>query len=333
MNGAPPKTGEPSRRLFVLRVLGTVLSLALLVYLIAAQGWGEFRDVIRRVEWWHLVLSVLLILGSRICTVLRWLVLLKSAGARISFWQATRLMFVGNFASNFLPSTIGGDVFRLGGAVRLGVDPATATASLVVDRLLGMAGMASLSPFGLFLITRAAAPVPSTQGLVAVGMLAGIGQRIDRVPVIGPLYRKAGRFIREMLHHSVGWFRRPASLLLALLYSYGHMLFTFLTLWLLLGGMHQSISLLWVGALWSLSYFVSLLPVSVNGLGLQELSITTLYSQFGGVSLEAALALAVLMRMLFLVASLPGALFAPDILRPPKRDALPKAGDSSTQNL
>ena len=330
MNGASPQSGESSRRLFVLRVLGTVLSLALLVYLIQAQGWGEFRDVMRRVSWWHLVLAVLLIIGSRIFTTLRWLVLLRYADAKINFWQALRLIFVGNFASNFLPSTVGGDFVRLAGTIQLGIDPATSAASLVVDRLVGMAGMASLSPFGLFLLTRGAAAAQALQTFALLGMFAGIGQRIDRLPVIGPIYRKAQRFFHELVRHSIGWFRQPESLVLAILFTFGHMLFTFLTIWMLLGGMHQSISLWWVGALWSLSYFVSLVPFSINGLGLQEVSITMLYSQFGGVSMESALALAVITRMLFLLASLPGALFAPDILRPRKNAVRPETGDSST---
>lgn len=329
MNGAAPKAGEPSRRLSLLRVLGTVLSLALLVYLIQAQGWGEFRDVMRRVSWWHLALAVLLIIGSRVCTTLRWLVLLRFANAKVNFWQALRLIFIGNFASNFLPSTVGGDFVRLAGTIQLGVDPATSAASLVVDRLVGMAGMASLSPFGLFLLTRGSGAAQAVQGFVVLGMFAGMGQRIDRLPVIGPIYRKAQAFFHNLVRHSIGWFRRPESLLLALLFNFGHMLFTFMTIWVLLGGMHQSISLLWIGALWSLSYFVSLVPFSINGLGLQEVSITMLYSQFGGVSMESALALAVLMRMLFLLASLPGALFAPDILRSRKKTVHPETGDSS----
>lgn len=59
------------------------------------------------------------------------------------------LMFTGNFSSNFLPTTIGGDVVRLGGAMQMGYDRAICLASLVVDRLIGMAGMALALPLGL----------------------------------------------------------------------------------------------------------------------------------------------------------------------------------------
>jgi len=46
-----------------------------------------------------------------------------------------------------LPTTIGGDVLRLAGAVRLGLSTSLAAASLVVDRLVGMTGMVLMVPF------------------------------------------------------------------------------------------------------------------------------------------------------------------------------------------
>ncbi len=69
--------------------------------------------------------------------------------AKISFRQSLRITFAGLFASNFLPTTIGGDVVRLAGAIQYELDAATSTASLVVDRLVGMAGMAMMVPFSL----------------------------------------------------------------------------------------------------------------------------------------------------------------------------------------
>ncbi len=68
---------------------------------------------------------------------------------KIPFRQSLRITFAGLFASNFLPTTIGGDVVRLAGAIQYRLDAATSTASLVVDRLVGMAGMAMMVPFSL----------------------------------------------------------------------------------------------------------------------------------------------------------------------------------------
>lgn len=291
----------------VWRVLGTLLSLALIVYLLRGQGWDAFLDVLRMLPVWYFLAALGLVLLSRICVTLRWFILLRSAGLRIGFWQCLRLVFMGLFASNFLPSTIGGDLVRLAGALYLKLDAAISAASLIVDRLIGMAGMALFLPVGL----------------TAVARLGGTASIMITIPAARDLWNRAAGFGRKLLQNTVYWVRNPVGLGLAFLCTLGHMLFTFLTVWLLLDGMRQPVSFWLIGGLWSLSYFVSLAPFSINGLGLQEVSIAYLYSHFGGVSMQAGLALAVLMRMAFLIASLPGVLFLPDILRrPPAPDAL-----------
>ncbi|HEX9017789.1 MAG TPA: lysylphosphatidylglycerol synthase transmembrane domain-containing protein [Anaerolineaceae bacterium] len=298
------------RKISLWRVLGTVLSLGLLVYLIYAQGWNEFASVLRRVPLSAVVFAFVLLICSRVCVTLRWYTLLRSAKVEISFWQCFRLMFMGNFSSNFLPSTVGGDLVRLAGAIYLKVDAGVSAASLVLDRLVGMAGMSSLAPFGLVMVFHPLGAVVSPR------FAAGIFPALLRLPGARWLYQRLEKFVRNLLQSALYWLRHPTSLLLALLCTYGHMLFTFLMTDVLLSAMHQSVSLWRIGALWSLSYFVSLVPVSINGLGLQELSISYLYSHFGGVTPEAGLALAVMTRLLFLLASLPGVFFLPDILRP-----------------
>jgi uncharacterized membrane protein YbhN (UPF0104 family) len=308
-----PASTQPGRVPFW-RVLGTVLSLALLVYLIRVQGWDEFTQVLARLPGYYFWLALGLTLLSRVCIGLRWFTLLRSADVKISFWQSLRLTFMGLFAANFLPTTVGGDLVRMAGVMYLRVDAGIGAASLVVDRLVGMAGMASWAPFGIAIVLRSGAGAGTSAVPAARWALLPF---LARVPGGSWVYRKAEKFTRSLLRSAMYWLRHPWSLGLALVCTYGHMFFTFSATWLLLQGMHQPVSFWWIGALWSLNYFITtLLPVSINGLGLQEVAISQLYSHFGGVSMEAALALAVLSRMLYLLASLPGAAFLPDILRP-----------------
>lgn len=306
---------RPSRRNLVVRVVGTVLSIALLVFLISTQGWGEFAGALRRIPASYFWIALALMFGSRMCVALRWFVLLRSAQVKMPFWQCLRLVFMGLFASNFLPTTIGGDLVRMAGSVSLGMDAGVSAASLVVDRLIGMAGMSSLAPVGLFIVLRSSAGQPGTfqaPFLLVGGVFSGLAQ----IRGVAWVKKKLRKFFGSILRSSALWVKKPFSLLLALLSTYGHMLFTFLIISLLLKGMNQPLSFWWIAGLWSLSYFITLVPVSVNGLGVQELSISLLYSHFGGVSAETGLALAVFMRVLPLLASLPGVLFLPEILRP-----------------
>jgi len=299
---------RPRRKPSFWRVAGTLLSLGLLVYLVWLQGWDEFAQALTRLPAGVFLAALGMAFVSRAAITLRWHVLLRAAGVKIPFGQSLRLVFMGLFASNFLPSTVGGDLVRLAGAVYLRIDAGVSAASLLVDRLVGMAGMAMMAPIGLYVVLTQPAASATPVWLWMAGFLPpGLLRRA---------WDWALRFLKKLLRSAAYWLQHPASLVLPFLFTLVHMLMTFLMIVILLKGMGESLSFWWIAGLWSLSYFISLAPVAVNGLGLQEVSIAYLYSQFGGVSMNAALALAVLLRLLFLLCSLPGALFLPDILRP-----------------
>jgi uncharacterized membrane protein YbhN (UPF0104 family) len=69
-----------------------------------------------------------------------------------------------------------------------------------------------------------------------------------------------------------------------------------------------------IAGLWSMSYFITLMPFSIGGLGIREISITYIFQEIGGISVESALTLAVLLRAVDILASIPGAIFLPTIL-------------------
>jgi glycosyltransferase 2 family protein len=278
----------------ILRWLGTLLAIILLIWLLSTQGWEKIFAAFRQIDLWRLVLALGLMLVSRLAVAGRWYALLRGTSERISYGLVTRITFAGLFASNFLPTTIGGDVIRLGGALRFGLDRAVALTSLIVDRLIGMAGMAMALP----------------------GLLLAVGSLPVSLLATAPLPPR--KFLSQGLHRlrqvSALWVHRPASLLAALGMTWIHMLATFAIADLILTGMGQDISFILIGGLWSLVYFITLLPISVNGMGTQELAISLLFTRLGGVSAESALVLALLMRVLPMLASLPGALFVPGML-------------------
>ena len=67
-----------------------------------------------------------------------------------------------------------------------------------------------------------------------------------------------------------------------------------------------------------LTYFISMLPISINAYGLREVAVTALYMQVGA-SLEQASTLAVITRFMLLLETLPGALWLSEIVTPEKK--------------
>ena len=279
----------------IARLLGSLLAVFLLVILLKEERGDEIASALRRVSIWYFVAGIFVLLISRWFVAGRWHVLLRSAGVNISFLRTAMLTFTGLFSSNFLPTTIGGDVVRLAGAMQLGYDRAICLASMVADRLIGMVGMAFTLPFGLI-------PLLSfgNSGLQSISFSA--------------LFQKGLDFVKRTLGAFVIWLNKPLALLLSLVFTFGNMAFIFLTNYILIVGMGHPVSYWLIAGLWSLTYFVTQIPISINGYGVQELSLTFLLSKFGGLSSSESLAIAVLIRVLFIIASLPGAFFLPSIL-------------------
>lgn len=316
-----------NRTALLIRLAGTLVAVALLLYLLSQQGWREIGTAIRLIPAWRFALALGLILVSRLAVSGRWYVLLRSAGVHISLAQSVRITFAGLFASNFLPTTIGGDVIRLAGAVQLNFDAMVSAASLVVDRLIGMLGMAMLLPFGLpqFLQNNGANAshlADGCKGLTVNAALLPLGKWGQKI------LAKGRQLIRQLLRALSVWVNQPGAMFLSLLFSWMHMLCVFGAIWLFLGGMGEAVPFMLVGGLYSLVYFVTLLPLSINGYGIQEVSMTFVFSVVAGASTHSSLAAALLFRTVMMLGSLPGALFVPALL-PGTRDPTDSIAESN----
>jgi glycosyltransferase 2 family protein len=310
----PEKTNR-SKGVSWLHGLGTVAALGMLVFLFSQQGWDEIMRALGAIPLWRLATALGLTLVSRLAVAGRWYALLATAGTGVTPWKSVQITFAGLFASQFLPTTVGGDVIRLAGGLRSGMNRAVCIASLIVDRLVGMAGMGMAALLLVF-------QLPELWRQLQIGSNIHPGLTSATTLVVAASesnwagrglawFRKA---IVRMLQALSIWLRHPGGLLLALCFTWIHMLCVFGSIALFLPPLGEAMPFWKIAGLWSFTYFVTLLPVSLNGLGVQELSITFFFSEFGGIAMSNALTLALLLRVLPMFASLPGALSIPGLL-------------------
>ncbi len=288
----------------IIRWAGTLLSIGILVYLFRQIGAEETWAAVRKISLWRAAAVLALVFVSRMATWGRWHTLLQVQALRVRWQDSLRLTFAGLFASNVLPTTIGGDVVRLAGAVRLGIDAALAAASLVADRLVGMTGMALALPFAL----------PAVSGYLKAQSASGAPQTLVAASIFPGLFEKLQRALKKVFANFGFWLKHPLILAQALGFTFIHMLATFLIVQILVEGMGESISFGKIAGLWSLTYFISLIPISINGLGLQEVTITNLFSALGGLQPSTSITLAVILRVVWMIGSLPGAFMLGGIL-------------------
>jgi uncharacterized membrane protein YbhN (UPF0104 family) len=294
----------------LLQLAGTILAFGLLVVLLKDEGWGQIMDALRKIKPLNLFWVALLFLVARIALVGRWHVLVRSGGINMRFKDSMALTFTSLFASNFLPTTVGGDVVRLAGAMQMGFDRAVSLASIAADRLIGMLGMSMMAPVGL------AYSWSLLHVKTASAFLSFLQKPFD--------------FLKQTLSVFGIWFKRPTSLLGSLAFAWINMLCIFISIHILIGDFGSHVSFWMIAGLWSLTYFITLIPISISGYGVQELSFTFLMSHVAGLTPAVSLSVAVLLRAYFVLSSVPGAFFLPSIL---SAMAQQKESSSATDNL
>jgi uncharacterized membrane protein YbhN (UPF0104 family) len=130
-------TIKPENRRKLLVVVRVVVSAALLGYVLLKADPPSFMARWPGISQPLLALALALQLAGVFISSLKWWLLLRAAGQPVAYLWTVRTYLVGQFFSNFLPTSIGGDavrVFRLSQLVgRLGL----AVASVFVERITG----------------------------------------------------------------------------------------------------------------------------------------------------------------------------------------------------
>jgi len=265
-----------------MQLAGTLLAVVLLVVLVRESGWDEIVAAFKKIKTSNLLWVTLLFLISRTSMALRWHVLLRSGGVDIHVKDSISLTFTGLFASNFLPSTIGGDVVKLAGAMQMGYDRAVCLASVL--------------PIG----------VAHSWSLLGTITPASFSAAV--------WFKRPIAFLKRTFFVFKLWLKKPLSLLGSLAFTWIHMLCLFGSIYIFADDLGNHVSFWLIAGLWSLTYFITLVPISINGYGLQELSFTFLMSNAAGLTPAISLSLAVLIRGYFILSSLPGAIFVPSIM-------------------
>jgi len=280
----------------ILQLAGTILAVVLLVVLVREGGWDEIVAAFKEIKTLDLLWVALLFLISRTSMAMRWHVLLRSGGIDMHVKDSISLTYTGLFASNFLPSTIGGDVVKLAGAMQMGYDRAVCVASIAADRLVGMAGMTTVLPIG----------IAHSWSLLGTTTPASFSA--------AAWFKRPIAFLKRTFSVFRLWLKKPLFLLGSFAFTWLHQLCLFSSIYIFANDLGHHVSFWLIAGLWSLTYFITLVPISINGYGLQELSFTFLMSNAAGLTPAVSLSLAVLIRGYFILSSLPGAIFLPSIM-------------------
>jgi uncharacterized protein (TIRG00374 family) len=300
----------------VIRWAGTAMATGLFAWLLIRQDWHTTWKNLTLLSGWLIPLALALYYAGELANAARWYVLLRAQSTAVSFFETVKIVFAGAFVSNFLPSTIGGDAVRIVYVRRYFSGWAVGTASVVMDRLLNVLSFFITLP--LSFITFGA----QLLAILKFSQVAGSTTLVAAAFVPAEKKKRSWReTFSEVKEALVLWRNRPWQLALAFVISWLSIFVIFLGVWVIAHGLGIHVALYQVMGINVLTYLLTLLPVSVNGYGVREVAMTTLYMQLGA-SLEQASTLALITRFFMLMQTLPGALWLPQIL--PAREVVKK---------
>ena len=304
------KTSLPARRWT--RTLTTGLRIAaavvLIVILLRRTDVGQALRLIRGAKLGFLLAGILLMAVPMAMGGFRWWLLLRSQGLKLPYHFVLRVHAAGYALSTVLPSSVGGDLLRVGYTTRNGMVEA-ALATVLFDRILGVVGLLLVCDFAsLLLLARTGSPGL----LVLAGLVSAIVVVLLLALMVEPLYSALSRLAARVRFLRLGErlirvadgvrrYRAQPRLMLQTLGLSVSLWFIYSSVWYLLGASVSSTAPL-------LSYLVcvplvalaAMLPISIGGLGVRENSFVILMGHFGAsASTTAALTLLFLGILVF----------------------------------
>lgn len=289
-----------------------LISAALLAWLIHFAQPEKLWDAVANISPTAMALAALAMIVCNIAAALRQSIILGALGIDVTFRQMIVLNWMGLFANNFLPSSVGGDAAIAAFLQRRYQRLGTIVSALLINRISGLIALlivllalllvVDLGPLQL-LVNRL---IFWSIGLLAFG-IAGIG-------LLFLLHRTGNRLSRLI----VAIFSK-LQLVGATARSLGQRFYSIALLSLATIGLTMAgpgILGLWQyppGSFWStitivlMLQLVQLIPISFNGIGMAESLVTYCLTRIGW-PLQDAVLFGLVIRALSIAASLPGAL-------------------------
>lgn len=293
----PEAPAEGWRRI-ASNVLKLAVSLILILWILHDTNVQEIGTAVRKAEIWLLGTAFMLHGLGFALGALRWRLLLRARGSDASLKFLVESYLVGVLFNNFLPSTVGGDFYRTFDSWRLGQSKANAVAIVFIDRFLGILSLMFFALLALFSNTELTSKIPHITlwvGLGSLGLAVGIWilfmppswlmkfvrrQRIPLMPRIVHLMQALFAFQGQQ-----------GLLLKALMLSALLQINVVIHYFLISKAISLPIPVFSFLLIVPLATVITMLPISVNAIGVRESVFVYFFSHFS-VSVPQAIAFA-----------------------------------------
>jgi uncharacterized protein (TIRG00374 family) len=279
-----------------------LISVSLIAWLLSRADLSQIWNTIKQAEPELLIFAFIQFYIGYWITAKRWQSLLAALDVPVKTFTLVKSFSIAMFFNNFLPSTIGGDAYRMYDSYRLGAGKSRAIAVIFIDRIIGLSALLLLALLASLLAGEIAAKIPLLR-LFLVTAVAGI-------LVLSWIVFGSGGAVLLKLTSGKHAILRIANRIMEKLYSGFHLfqgrsdvMFKAVGLSLILQinvvinafiitkALHIDVPTSALFIIIPLAYLIMTLPISINGIGLRE-SVFVFFFGLYGVAQEQALAFA-----------------------------------------
>ncbi len=272
-----------------------LISASLLFYLYKTQDIEKLKYTLESFNLYYLLFSLLLLLTGTFISSLRWKTILNTSSYNLPIKKLFILYLQGYFFNNFLPTQMGGDVYKSVNVGKKIKDQSTALFSVFMDRFGGLIVLVLIALFGISFLF-------GIQGILISFIVITFGL-VLYFPILNLLSKRI-KFFKKFKKASLLFLKDKRRGFLVLFYSFLIQLFSFSSTYVLFLGLGISLPLWSVFAFMPIAALSLLIP-SFNGFGTQEFVYSYLFANVGVTSI-ISISASLLIHLLRLIMSLFG---------------------------
>jgi len=318
----------------ILLLVRIIISASLIVFLVKTQikSFSDIVEILKSSNKFLLLLSLSTHALGTYITAVRWKALLNTQEVKLSAATLSSTVLIGSFFNNFLPTSIGGDVFRTYDVSKKGnISLGTSASVILVERFSGVVSAATYAIIALFLgftaIGHRSVIIPVVIFFVVTIILAFL---IINPSLLGlDKISNKFRFMRKMseklsnFYKTLASFKKYKSVLIeVLIFSFLLQFTVILNWWLAALALGIDLNLTAFIFIVPVVATIAMIPISVGGIGLRENSLVFIMIAMGVNNEKAALCSLLILLMLIIMGVIGGVIYIarPYFERKPKKN-------------
>jgi uncharacterized protein (TIRG00374 family) len=297
-------------------IIKILISIGVLTFLFYKVDYALFWENLLKIKASIFIAAFAILLIQCALSTLKWKVILSAESKDIPYLYLLKSYLIGNFISLFLPSSFGGDIYRVYSLKDYSQDYFKNTSSVLFDRITGLFALLSISILSFAIFSRS---VIDLRVIVIYVFGIIIFWAITAQRVLDYFEKFKSKLIEFpwRILKSFRQYRRNYKILLSCLI----LSFIFQSNIVFLNkiytvALQMDVNIGYLFTVIPLVYLTEALPISINGLGVREGAFVFFMKQIG-ITTEQGLALGILvisMRYLFTML-LGGSLFLVTVLK------------------